>query len=163
MTAPNTTQQISYLQTNYTTVQVVFIHDLDIDALRHQPLEKLVKQQLADNRNQYTYKADKSLQLKIGDFACVHANNTLKIVQITKVHANPTIDPNASYQYKWVVDKIDLQTFLSRMDEQDNLTDLLKQFNYHEQQQKLTERIEKISKVNKEFAKIWHALSKKAK
>ena len=79
---------LSLLQTGYTTVQA-----------RFQSSGRL-----------YTYKAKKD-QVKKGDHAVVNAPGGLAIVEIIKVDKAPCINVDAPYNYKWLVQKVDLSEY----------------------------------------------------
>jgi hypothetical protein len=55
---------------------------------------------------QYTYKTHIE-DFKVGDQAVVDARGETKIVTITQVHKTPRLDPNAPYEYKWIICKVD--------------------------------------------------------
>jgi len=53
----------------------------------------------------YTYKT--RLDLKRGDLAIVNTPNGFAIVKVTRVDAEPQIDPNSTTKYKWILQKVD--------------------------------------------------------
>lgn len=54
----------------------------------------------------YTYKTN--LDLAVGDDVVVDAPSTgMTVVVVTAVHKTPRIDPQAAYEYKWIVTKVD--------------------------------------------------------
>lgn len=60
----------------------------------------------------YTYKADKEMELKVGDQVVVEVSNEMKVVTVVEVHEFPQIDyTQSSTFYKWVVSKIDLNRY----------------------------------------------------
>ena len=60
----------------------------------------------------YDYKALKSLEVKIGDLLIVETgNDTYKIVQAVEVDDEAQIDTSMQFDYKWIVDKIDLTKY----------------------------------------------------
>ena len=153
---------LNYLQTDYTTVKAIFIKDLAIFDIQHQSLTSILAEQKQDAFREYSYKADSRLNLVKGDLAIVHANNGLAIVQISHVDETPHIDPNVSFHYKWVIDKIDLDGFKARLDEEENLKQLIAKLNHVEQQKQLIERIEIASQKDSELAQLWQQLKNKS-
>lgn len=157
------TQDINYLQDHYTTVKAIFIKDLSIFDITHQSLDSILAEQKSEAFHEYSYKVDTRLNLVKGDLAVVHANNGLSIVQISQVDETPQLDPKANFNYKWVVDKIDLTGFKARLDEEQALKQLLAKLNHAEQQKQLLERIETASQTDSELGGLWQNLKQKIK
>lgn len=145
---------IHLLQQNYTTVSAVYLNEIEIEEILSLAEGEIV----SDYYKAYTFKANLDLQLKVGDFAVVHSRNALQVVQITQVDAQPNLDLNASFQYKWVVDKVNIQAFKQRMQEQKQFELLLKQLDYVEQQHQLVERLEQASQKDSKLAELWQKL-----
>lgn len=145
---------IHLLQQNYTTVSAVYLNDMEIEEI----LSLAQGEIISDYYREYTFKANLDLQLEVGDFAIVHSRNTLQVVQITKIDVQPNLDFNASFQYKWVIDKVNIQAFKQRMQEQKQLEMLLKQLDYVEQQHQLVERLEQASQKDAKLAELWQKL-----
>ena len=60
----------------------------------------------------YTYKT--ILDLKVGDKVVVNApGNNFKIIDVVKIDNAPKLDINASFSYKWIVQKIDTEQYES--------------------------------------------------
>lgn len=57
----------------------------------------------------YTYKT--LLHLAIGDKVVVDVNGVYKVVDVVEVHSKPKIDPKATFAYKWIVSKVDLDGY----------------------------------------------------
>jgi hypothetical protein len=57
----------------------------------------------------YTYKT--RLKLQRNDWVIVSVNDVLKVVQVVQVHATPQIDFEAKFDYKWVVQKVDMSDY----------------------------------------------------
>lgn len=148
---PNTAE---LLQSNYTTVSVAFNDDVAVDDLLDDTVTPAQGQR-------YTYKADLSLELQVGDFVVVHANHRLAIAQVVKVDDKPVINPNATYEYKWIVDKIDTAGFVKRLQEQDAIKALLAQLHMVEAQEQLKDRLERASQHNHGLAQAWQAFQNK--
>lgn len=139
----------------FITVKAVFTHELTIDEVLKTSAEDIAKTMKLASAYAYTFKADRSLELKIGDYALVHANNELKIVQICEVHDQPQLDPDASYQYKWLVDKVNLAGFKFRQEEAIKAEALYREMEFLESQSQMHERFEQASKKNSGFASKW--------
>lgn len=136
------------LQENYTTVGAVFVDDLDIDDLLH------AQPSATRNACPYTFKVDTALGLQAGDYALVHANNTVKIVRIVAVHDAPQIDSAATYRYKWVIQKIDLSAYRRRLVEEQLLQALLDTLHAVEEKAQLQQRIERAQELDDDLRQI---------
>lgn len=110
---------ISLLQGSYTTVDVRF--DL---------LSKL-----------YTYKT--RLSLVKGDWAVVLVKNVLKIVEVISVHSAPKIDYEAPYDYKWIVQKVDMTMYEKTVKEEQKLQTHLDTLDRLHKRQALLEILDK--------------------
>lgn len=70
----------------------------------------------------YTYKTD--LELEVGDEVIVDAPSTgLTVVVVTRLDSIADINENASYAYKWVVGKVDLEAHNSRLEKEEELAE----------------------------------------
>ena len=59
----------------------------------------------------YTYKVKKG-EYKVGDMALALMNDgKYKVVCIQRIDTIPAINPNATWEYQWLVQKIDLITY----------------------------------------------------
>jgi len=74
------------------TISVQFMNEAGVTSSRH-----------------YTYITH--LDVKVGDFVVVPSGGSdiWKICEVTEVHEELNIEPNADIKYKWVVDVIDAQ------------------------------------------------------
>lgn len=114
-------QSLHLLQTGYTTVTACFLnsHSQYVPAWAHAKtirtdkttasdllatMQKQLKH-LAQGQKPYTYKMPNGL-CKTGDMAVVETNTGLKTVYIIEVHDEPDIDPNADYDYRWIVSPV---------------------------------------------------------
>ena len=110
---------VHVLQTGYTTVSACFLtgkiqyqpawhfaNKIHSDKTTAADLLQLMRKHLSDlasnTGNSYTYKMPKGL-CKVGDMAVVETNTGLKTVYIKEVHDEPDIDPNADFDYRWIV------------------------------------------------------------
>lgn len=92
----NIKHMASLFREDLVTVQVVFNSETSESAFLH-----------CNAAKPYTYKALEAHNLKVGDFVAVLANNEIKVVRVIKVDASPQIDVASSYDYKWIIQKID--------------------------------------------------------
>lgn len=94
---------LSMLQTGYTTIKVVYNIP---KAVVTDPTCSLPK----DVQKGYTFKT--AIDVEVNDLVVVpHDKNGLAICQVVEVHKEPELDLDAPYDYKWVIDKIDLTTY----------------------------------------------------
>lgn len=108
---------VHILQTGYTTVTACFLPNgytpawhiasaIRSDKTTAQDLLAKISKNLRDLAknvtNTYTYKMPLGL-CKTGDMAVVETNTGLKTVYIQEVHDEPDIDPNANFEYRWIV------------------------------------------------------------
>lgn len=63
----------------------------------------------------YTYKAPLDMDLQVGDAVIVNPPQGFKVVIVTKIHDAPQINPDARYEYKWIVSKVDQTQYQTRM------------------------------------------------
>jgi hypothetical protein len=73
---------------------------------------------------EYTYVTHLQ-DLKVGDLVVVVVAETPKVVIVTSVHEELAIEPNESTQYKWVVAKIDMDSYRKEMNKNQELAKLL--------------------------------------
>jgi len=88
---------ISLLQGEYTTVDVRFDASFKL----------------------YTYKT--RLRLAKGDWVIVSVKDVLKVVEVVRVHSVPRIDFDAAYDYKWIVQKVDMTAYNATLEEEEKL------------------------------------------
>lgn len=136
------TQMIHLLQEDFITVGAVFEDEVTI--------EQLLKEKDFPTAHQfaYTFKANADMGLKAGDLALVHAQNEIKIVRIVEIHDSPLIDETANFDYKWVIQKVDITAFQQRMAEEKLLKRLLGKLVAVEKKHGLTERLEKAKELD---------------
>ena len=86
---------LSQIQTDYTTIRVVF--------------------ETSRNRTKYTYKCA-DLSVKKGDYVVVLSpDGAPAIGLVAGVDKFPKLDKNAAFDYKWIVCKVDLEEYNARM------------------------------------------------
>ena len=145
-------KQNHHLLQNFITVEAVFDDDIDLDEVRDGDYHP--------TGFAYTFKATKQMGLTVGDLALVQAQNRLAIVAIKAVHEVPQINLDAHYEYKWVIQKVDFTDFKHNK-EQDKLhKQLINRLAYVEQQQSMTERLEKAAQKDGLLKELYHKLVK---
>lgn len=82
------------------------------------------------SNREYTYKVPLTLETQVGDFAVVETNTGYKLVVIKAVHETPAIDYSISYEYRWIVDSVQLDPYLQIRKEEKELKKKLKQTKY---------------------------------
>lgn len=143
----HTSHDILYLQRPFITVEAVFT--------AHPAIDEAADDTEYTERTRYTFKAEAELGLTVGDFAVVHARDSLSIVRIVAVHSAAQIDSNAGFQYKWVVDSINLNAYRARQAEEEKLGRLLRQLAFTEKHRALRERMEAASADDATLKAAW--------
>lgn len=141
-------QTAHLLQKPFITVDVVFNDHIDVDDIINGTIARPI------NQPHYTFKAELDSGLAVGDYVVVHAQQTLKIVQIIAVHDTPKIDSNASFEYKWVIERIDFQAFCQRRLEERQINKLLAELERIEAENHLQKRLEAASQQDENFATL---------
>lgn len=78
----------------------------------------------AVSAKEYTYLTNRT-DLKIGDFVVVLVSNVPKAVIVSSVHEELAIEPNETTQYKWIVGKIDVESYVKEQLKNKDLSQLL--------------------------------------
>lgn len=141
-------QTAHLLQKPFITVDVVFNHHINIEDVENDIIAHPL------NQPRYTFKAEKDSELRVGDYVVVHAQETLKIVQIVEIHDTPKIDPGATFEYKWVISRIDFEAFSQRRVEEKKIARLLSELERIEAENHLQERLEIASSQDADFANL---------
>ncbi|PIE47090.1 MAG: hypothetical protein CSA42_05235 [Gammaproteobacteria bacterium] len=147
----STNLESTLLQQPFNTVSAIFTNDVCIKSVLSLSKQQLLQQMQQESGMRYTFKVEPTLNIQVGDFAIVHANGELNIVQICELHKTPQIDPKANYNYKWVIDKVRLSTFKQRMKEEARINELLADLYKVEQLHQLQNRLKQACKVDKDF------------
>lgn len=102
---------LSLLQNNFKTISVKFVQT-DTDTFKRV--------------REYTYKAPLDMELKEGDLALVMSPNTgISVVEVVTIHSTPKIDLDASFEYKWIVQKVDLTGYNARLKAEEDFKEVL--------------------------------------
>jgi len=68
----------------------------------------VVKVRYSGSNTKYTYKYDLDKSVSEGDIVVVRARNILSLAKVTDVGGSELLDPNATYQYLFVIDRVDM-------------------------------------------------------
>lgn len=146
-----TNKDIYLLQADLVTVGAVFDNDLILN-------QEVNINRLKANNTIYTFKADTTMDLRVGDLAIVDSQGEPKIVRIVEIHQTPQIDRNASFVYRWVIQKLDLTHYQKRISEEKVLEQLLERLTFIEQQRGLKERLAQVQE-DKVIANLLQTIS----
>lgn len=134
---------LSLLQTNMTTIAVVFNRSDEAytkapeapkrRAQQSQPAWAQAPQQVygqpmpapVAEAKQYTFKVSLDDNVKEGDSVVVETEYGLRVAYVTDVHASPRIDTDADFEYRWVVQVVDMSRYNRRKEEEDTFQDTL--------------------------------------
>lgn len=73
---------------------------------------------------EYTYLTNLT-DLQVGDFVVVMVSNVPKAVIVSSVHEELAIEPNETTQYKWIVGKVDMESYVKEQQKNKDLSQLL--------------------------------------
>lgn len=124
----------SLLDQSYTTIAVVFLNQNPIAAAPPQPAKRAPGDTRIDRNAapwgqaestaipehygacQYTYKAPRIANISVDDYVVVHSKaRGLVIARVVRVDDNPRIDVDASFDYKWIVQRVDREGYDQRV------------------------------------------------
>lgn len=90
----NLIHAITLLQEGYTTLEVVY----------------------PNNNQRYTFKVANTLRerLKEDDYVVVFTRDEYKVVKVVKIHDKPQIDVKAPFELKWIVCRVETETYLDQ-------------------------------------------------
>ncbi len=66
-------------------------------------------------KKEYTFKVPKTVKIEENDLVILPGNNNyvdVAIGRVTKVHEEPDIDFDADFDYKWIVQKVDFDSYV---------------------------------------------------
>lgn len=86
---------------------------------------------------QYTYKVPKHLDVQEGDYVVVQVGDVLKIVKVCERHEFPEIDTEASFRYRLVIGKVDLEAHATFVAQSTELEEKLKKLKRKAERAKL--------------------------
>lgn len=81
-----------------------------------------------NNQKLYTYKVPNDVKLEKDDMVIVDAPfSGVTIVDVKEVHTVPRINPNAPFDYKWIVAKVDLAAHRERLEREKEFAQVVAQ------------------------------------
>lgn len=128
----NTTEQ---LQTNFYTIGVKFCTDQF--GRGHGYAGKI-----------YTYKVPNDIQFAVDDFAVVRVEGKdpeIKVVKVVEVNSGNTCDQNASFKYKWIVQKVELGRYEERLDNDKLLTAMVAELKNRKLRQSVFDELSSVA------------------
>lgn len=88
----------------------------------------------------YTYKTDIK-DLKVGDLAVVKVKEEFNIVKIVRVDKTPQIDVKANYEYKWLIQKVNVEAYDERLKVEDEVLQTLGDIEREQQRSALVDEV----------------------
>jgi len=117
----------SLLDATFTTINVVFQRDENKAAEASVKLrQRFNDDTLSADRRTFVYKAPLAMGVEAGDFCVINTQNGLSVVKVDSVDATPQIDTDADFDYKWIVQKINLTAYDARVKRESAFTDMLR-------------------------------------
>lgn len=132
---------LTLLQDNFTTIRVVFPADgegLPVQQAQNAatpwstqpglsaPLPPGVMPGRQRPQKAYTYKVHKDDNVKLNDTVVVESpNHGLALAHVVDVHAEPDIDLNADFSYKWIVSKVDTTRYIDTLEKEKKFSALV--------------------------------------
>lgn len=101
----------------------------------------------------YTYKT--RLSLIRGDKVVVFARDIFQVVEVVNVHTAPKIDYAATFEYKWIVQKLDTSTYDKVLEEEAELQTHLDIADRLRQRQAIMEVLEKTYPEDSKSRSYW--------
>jgi D-alanyl-D-alanine carboxypeptidase len=118
----------SLLDTSFSTINVVFPRDEAAAEAGNAAVRKRFNDDsLANNAPRtFVYKAPKSADVSEGDHVIVNTARGLVVVKVASVDDTPQIDVDADYDYKWIVQKVDLAAYDARVQREGNFVNVMR-------------------------------------
>lgn len=130
---------LSLLQNDYTTVHVAFRQDMSTDTSEINDFTGQVVNKKTPRT--FVYKAPHSYKLEVNDYVVVETpKGGPAVVIVTKVDETPNIDPDADFDYKWVVQRVDRTEYLARLEREQIFLETMKEVEREAQKAKLIEK-----------------------
>jgi hypothetical protein len=104
----------------------------------------------------YTYKVPNDIEFEIGDYAVVRVegkNPEIKIVKVFEIALGDTTDPNAPFKYKWVIQKVELDKYMERLENDRKLNELVAALKNRKLKQSVLDEISTVA-TPEELAQI---------
>lgn len=159
---------LALLQTGYTTVRVAFdspngTQDAQYDAQPWdaQGVRPAQRQRgtsglgLPEVEKAYTYKAKLTDNLQVNDRVILDAPRGLAIGTVVQVDSEPVIDLNATFEYKWIVGKVDLDGYRQLMEQEAKFMQLVTEAERVRQREQLLEQFKTTLPQSGEARKLF--------
>ncbi|QDB70914.1 hypothetical protein [Pseudomonas virus PBPA162] len=137
----NKQHMLSMLQSNYTTVRVVFEeveaykgtapsmnaneHEMHSAPWAGAPMPPPMKGAGTGPQHAYSYKVDNDMGVQVNDVVVVPASGRLKLALVVQVDETPDIDLTVNWEYQWVAAKVDLSNFYAMLDKEKRFKTLM--------------------------------------
>lgn len=103
----------------------------------------------------YTYKT--RIPFKRGDNAIVDVRGVLKLVEVVNVHHTPKIDYAATFEYQWIVQKVDTTAYEKVLEGEAELQNHFNVLDRLERKQALIDTFEKTYPEGSKTREYWFA------
>lgn len=159
---------LALLQTGYTTIRVVFdspngtqdaaytAQPWDGEGVRPSQRQRgATHMSMPEVEKAYTYKAKLTDNLQINDRVILDAPRGLAIGTVVQVDAEPVIDLNATFEYKWIVGKVDLDGYRQLMEQEAKFMQLVTEAERVRQREQLLEQFKTTLPQSGEARKLF--------
>ena len=154
----------SLLDQSFTTVRAVFDSEVRNVNRKASPLAPPPPPFMEYDERGYVYKVPRNWNVEPQDHLIVLTDsNGLKIVTVVHVDAEPDIDIDANYDYKWAVQKIDLTEFRSLTEREKEFSDTMLQIERVKQRESLVNSFRDSLPEGSEARKLFDATIDAAK
>lgn len=122
------------LQTNFYTIGVKFPSNDYDGAVYHGKM--------------YTYKVPNEINFVIDDFAVVRVEGKdpqIKIVKVFEVNQGNACEQDAPFKYKWVIQKVELETYQQRLDNDKILTAIVAELKNRKLRQSVFDELSSVA------------------
>jgi len=85
-----------------------------------------IKDGLQQGMKLYTYKVKKDIDLDVGDIVVVECKDELKCAMVMEIHEIIDIDFNSNIDYKWIIQKVDMENYQKQLDVDKSVNEQIK-------------------------------------
>ena len=124
------------LQSNFYTIGVVFQND------------SRYTETPGYGKKIYTYKVPNDIKFAVDDFAVVRVEGKdpeLKVVKVVEVNDGNTCEQDAPFKYKWVVQKVELDMYQQRLDNDKLLTAMVAELKNRKLRQSVFDELSSVA------------------
>lgn len=124
------------LQSNFYTIGVVFQND------------GRYSETSGYGKKAYTYKVPNDIKFAVDDFAVVRVEGKdpeLKVVKVVEVNDGNTCEQDAPFKYKWVVQKVELDMYQQRLDNDKLLTAMVAELKNRKLRQSVFDELSSVA------------------